>query len=136
MPTVLFHTNNEAKKAQIFALCRTLHFAARAIAPDDAGQAVGALAGLSAGAPVEKLPAGYALPEVLIFSGDAGEALDVFLAAYPGRPGSSRSRSRPSSRRTTPHGACARSSRSCRRSAPRCACTASESRDGTLHKQS
>ena len=82
MPTVLFHTNNEAKKAQIFALCRTLHFAARAIAPGDAGQAVGALAGLSAGAPVEKLPAGYALPEVLIFSGDAGEALDVFLAAY------------------------------------------------------
>ena len=81
MPTVLFHTNNEAKKAQIFALCRTLHFAARAIAPGDAGQAVGALAGLSAGAPVEKLPAGYALPEVLIFSGDAGEALDVFLAA-------------------------------------------------------
>ena len=62
MPTVLFHTNNEAKKAQIFALCRTLHFAARAIAPGDAGQAVGALAGLSAGAPVEKLPAGYALP--------------------------------------------------------------------------
>lgn len=73
MPTVLFHTNNEAKKAQIFALCRTLHFAARAIAPGDAGQAVGALVGLSAGAPVEKLPAGYALPEVLIFSGDAGE---------------------------------------------------------------
>ena len=33
MPTVLFHTNNEGKKAQIFALCRTLHFAARA---DDA----------------------------------------------------------------------------------------------------
>ena len=53
MPTVLFHTNNEAKKTQIFALCRTLHFAARAIAPGDAGQAVGALAGLSAGAPVE-----------------------------------------------------------------------------------
>ena len=30
----------------------------------------------------QKAPAGYKLPEVLIFSGFAGEMLDVFLAAY------------------------------------------------------
>lgn len=31
---------------------------------------------------VQKAPVGYKLPEVLIFSGFAGEMLDVFLAAY------------------------------------------------------
>lgn len=83
MPTVLFHTKNESKRAQIFDLCRDLHFAARALAHTEAGRTVGALAGLSAEAsPAEKVPAGYELPEVLIFSGGAGEALDVFLAAY------------------------------------------------------
>ena len=30
----------------------------------------------------QKAPAGYKLPEVLIFSGFANEMLDVFLAAY------------------------------------------------------
>ena len=74
MPTVLFHTKNESKRAQIFDLCRDLHFAARALAHTEAGRTVGALAGLSAEAsPAEKVPAGYELPEVLIFSG---------LAAY------------------------------------------------------
>ena len=54
MPTVLFHTNNEGKKAQIFALCRTLDFAARAIAPGDAGRGVGALAGVSSSGSILK----------------------------------------------------------------------------------
>ena len=31
---------------------------------------------------IKKAPAGYKLPEVMIFSGFAGEMLDVFLAAY------------------------------------------------------
>lgn len=55
MPTVLFHTKNESKRAQIFDLCRDLHFAARALAHTEAGRTVGALAGLSAEAsPAEK----------------------------------------------------------------------------------
>ncbi len=83
MPTVLFHTKDESKKAKILALCRTLDLSGRAVTDAEAGHTVGALAGLSAAkAPAETLPADYALPEVLVFSGDAGEALDLFLAAY------------------------------------------------------
>lgn len=82
MPTVLFHTKNEAKKAQILALCRTLHFSARAFTDKEADCTVGALAGLPTAGKAETPSAGHDLPEVLIFSGDAGEALDLFLAAY------------------------------------------------------
>ena len=66
MALVLYHVEDAAKEKQLSALCRELHLTARRLTNAD----------------VQKAPAGYKLPEVLIFSGFAGEMLDVFLAAY------------------------------------------------------
>ena len=63
-------------------LCRELHLTARRLTNADRDRAVAALCGEKVNANVQKAPAGYKLPEVLIFSGFAGEMLDVFLAAY------------------------------------------------------
>ena len=68
MALVLYHVEDAAKEKQLSALCRELHLTARRLTKVNAN--------------VQKAPAGYKLPEVLIFSGFAGEMLDVFLAAY------------------------------------------------------
>lgn len=83
MPTVLFYTSKADKGREITALCNRLGFRSKALKPADAGCTVGSLAGLpGASKSIENLPAGYSMPELIIFSGGAGEALDVFLAAY------------------------------------------------------
>ena len=82
MALVLYHVEDAAKEKQISALCRELHLTARRLTNADRDRAVAALCGEKVNANVQKAPAGYKLPEVLIFSGFAGEMLDVFLAAY------------------------------------------------------
>ena len=82
MALVLYHVEDAAKEKQLSALCRELHLTARRLTNADRDRAVAALCGEKVNANVQKAPAGYKLPEVLIFSGFAGEMLDVFLAAY------------------------------------------------------
>ena len=82
MALVLYHVEDAAKEKQLSALCRELHLTARRLTNADRDRAVAALCGEKVNANVQKAPAGYKLPEVMIFSGFAGEMLDVFLAAY------------------------------------------------------
>ena len=82
MALVLYHVEDAAKEKQLSALCRELHLTARRLTNADRDRAVAALCGEKVNANVQKAPVGYKLPEVLIFSGFAGEMLDVFLAAY------------------------------------------------------
>lgn len=82
MALVLYHVEDAAKERQLSALCRELHLTARRLTNADRDRAVATLCGEKVNANVQKAPAGYKLPEVLIFSGFAGEMLDVFLAAY------------------------------------------------------
>ena len=82
MALVLYHVEDAAKEKQLSALCRELHLTVRRLTNADRDRAVATLCGEKVNANVQKAPAGYKLPEVLIFSGFAGEMLDVFLAAY------------------------------------------------------
>ena len=82
MALVLYHVEDAAKEKQLSALCRELHLTARRLTNADPDRTVASLCGEKVNANVQKAPLGYKLPEVLIFSGFAGEMLDVFLAAY------------------------------------------------------
>ena len=83
MALVLYHVEENLKEKQLSALCRELHLTARRLTNADRDRAVGVLCGEKVpNVKAQKAPAGYRLPEVLIFSGFAGEMLDVFLAAY------------------------------------------------------
>lgn len=82
-PHVYFHIPDLKKAQQVIELCRTLQFTAKPIRQADAGKTVGVLTEIP-GAPTktEKLPAGYTLPELLIFRDLGDTALDIFLKAY------------------------------------------------------
>lgn len=81
---VIYHIQNHKKEKQIINLCRKLGIRTRALKAADCNLEVGALAGIGrAGINThEKAPAGYLLPDVLIFSGLPDEMLDTFLAEY------------------------------------------------------
>lgn len=82
-PHVFYHITDPAKAQQIIKLCQSLQFAAKPIRGVDAGKTVGVLTGIpGASAKADKLPVGYALPELLIFRDFSETALDLFLAAY------------------------------------------------------
>lgn len=83
VPHVFYHITDPAKAQQIIGLCRSLQFTAKPIRSADAGKTVGLLTGVP-GTPnkTDKLPAGYTLPELLIFRDLTDTALDLFLAAY------------------------------------------------------
>lgn len=82
MPLVLYHIPDPKKEQQLAALCKGLGFRAKRLVPGDANKTVGTLAGLKTAASADKAPAGWTLPELLIFSEMTGDALDLFLAAY------------------------------------------------------
>ena len=83
VPHVYYYITDPAKAQQIIELCRTLQFTAKPIREADAGKTVGAITGIpAASTKTEKLPAGYVLPELLIFRDFSETALDIFLAAY------------------------------------------------------
>ncbi|MGN0478135.1 MAG: DUF3783 domain-containing protein [Hominenteromicrobium sp.] len=83
MPLVLYFTPDSKKGQQIAALCMGLGFRAKRLLPGDANKTVGALAGLkTAAGAAAQAPAGWTLPELLIFAEMTGDALDLFLAAY------------------------------------------------------
>ena len=82
MPLVLYHLSDLKKEQQLSALCKDLGFRAKRLLPGDANKTVGALVGLKTMPAEEKAPAGWSMPELLVFAEMTGEALDLFLAAY------------------------------------------------------
>lgn len=82
-PLILYHIEDPTKAQKLIDLCRPLHFGTKPLANADAGKTIGALAGIPGVAPkAGKIPAGYKLPEILIFHDLSSDALDFFLAAY------------------------------------------------------
>ena len=84
MQTLLFYTTDRQKQSQLQLLCRRLGISFRAIARS---QLCCSLMSLAAGMPGpapggSSIPALYAQPELLVFSGFSSDALDRFLAAY------------------------------------------------------
>lgn len=82
---VMYHVMDFKKEKQIVSLCRQLGFMTRKLKQSDVNALVGRLAGLkmteakTAGA---KAPAGYRLPEIIVFSGLSSDVLDRFLTEY------------------------------------------------------
>lgn len=81
---ILYHIQNRKKEKQITNLCKRLDIRTRALKPSDCNVEVGVLAGIGRSGihTHEKAPAGYLLPDILIFSGLPDETLDTFLAEY------------------------------------------------------
>ena len=73
MPLVLYHIPDPKKEQQLAALCKGLGFRAKRLVPGDANKTVGTLAGLKTAASADKAPAGWTLPELLIFSEMTGQ---------------------------------------------------------------
>ena len=84
-PVVLYFIADSKKDKQVAKLCRRLGIRMKGLKPEDGDREIGALAGITRSASARNhgtMPAGYALPELLIFSGLPGEGLDAFLAEY------------------------------------------------------
>ena len=82
-PLILYHIEDPAKSQKLIDLCRPLHFGTKPLTNADAGKTIGVLAGIpGAVQKAGKVPAGYKLPELLVFHNLSSEALDFFLAAY------------------------------------------------------
>lgn len=81
---IIYHISNHKKEKQIVNLCRKLGIRTRGLKPSDCNVEVGVLAGVGRMSMKthEKAPAGYQLPDILIFSGLPDAALDTFLAEY------------------------------------------------------
>lgn len=88
-PLVMMHVENGKKEQQIIELCRRLSFQTRQLKQADLNVTVGVLAGIGKGgaagngaANAERAPKGFALPEILVFSGLSDEKQDLFLEEY------------------------------------------------------
>lgn len=81
---VMYYIKDSRKEKQVIKLCRELQLRTRKIKSGDVNCTLGAMTGIS-GMPLKtgkKAPAGYELPELLVFSGMADKKLDEFLAEY------------------------------------------------------
>lgn len=83
-PLIIYHIQSSKKEKQIIDLCKKLGIHTRKLKVSDCNLEVGVLAGIGrAGmSPHEKAPAGYQMPDILIFSGLPDERLDRFLEDY------------------------------------------------------
>ena len=83
-PTVMYYIKDAKKEKALSELCKDLQLHTRKIKPGDSNRAIGNLAGSPGKGAVakEKAPAGYQLPELLIFSALEDKKLDEFLAEY------------------------------------------------------
>lgn len=82
---IMFYTKDKNKSEQIINLCRRLNIRTRKMKPSDINMEAGSLAGIKAlgiKKEKEKAPAGYEMPEVIIFSGISSSELDTFLEEY------------------------------------------------------
>lgn len=84
---VLYYVQDEKKKIQLEVLCMGMALRTKQLRASDLNEQVGALAGLKGMRPIdigaaEKAPVIFCIPEVIIFSGVSGKALDEFLLSY------------------------------------------------------
>lgn len=82
-PLILYRITDPETARRLNELCRSIHFRTKPVTTADAGRTIGALCGHhDAPQTVGKVPAGYTLPDLLIFSEVGEAALDFFLAAW------------------------------------------------------
>ncbi len=84
---VLYYVQDENKRIQFEVLCMGMALSARQLKASDLNEQVGVLAGMNGiKAPdmqtVEKAPAIFCMPEVVIFSGISNQMIDAFLLSY------------------------------------------------------
>ncbi len=84
---VLYYVQDENKRIQFEVLCMGMALSARQLKASDLNEQVGVLAGMDGiKAPdmqtVEKAPAIFCMPEVVIFSGISNQMIDAFLLSY------------------------------------------------------
>ena len=84
---IMYYVQDEKKKIQLEVLCVSLSIPTKQLKPSDLNEQVGKLAGIKNIAPldlsqVEKVPAIFCMPEIIIFSGVSSKKLDEFLFSY------------------------------------------------------
>ena len=84
---ILYYVQDEKKKIQMEVLGMSMSISTRQLKPSDLNTQVGVLVGLKNITPldlsqVEKAPAIFCMPEVIIFSGLPDKKLDEFLFSY------------------------------------------------------
>lgn len=84
---ILYYVQDEKKKIQMEVLGMSMSIATKQLKPSELNTQVGVLVGLKNIAPldlsqVEKAPAIFCMPEVIIFSGLSDKKLDEFLLSY------------------------------------------------------
>jgi len=85
MEQILFYTTNKEKAAQVKEVCEGLEVSFRRLTPGDIQQSVAAVVSGDYKLPLGRstpLPALYAQPELLLFSGLKDKTLDKFLKEY------------------------------------------------------
>lgn len=83
LPLILLHIPDRKKQKQIAELCERLSIRTRLLTAQDAARTVGSFAGLApVTAAAKKQPAGYVLPELIVFCGLSDAVMDVFLKEY------------------------------------------------------
>lgn len=84
---VMYYVQDEKKKIQLEVLCMSMSLRTKQLKASDLNEQVGTLAGIKGIRPLdmramEKAPAIFCMPEVIIFSGVSNKALDEFLLSY------------------------------------------------------
>lgn len=84
---ILYYVQDEKKKIQMEVLGMSMSITTKSLKPSDLNTQVGSLAGIKNITPsdltqVEKAPAIFCMPEIIIFSGIADKKLDEFLYSY------------------------------------------------------
>lgn len=84
---ILYYVQDEKKKIQMEVLGMSMSITTKSLKPSDLNTQVGTLAGIKNIKPldltqVEKAPAIFCMPEIIIFSGIPDKKLDEFLYSY------------------------------------------------------
>lgn len=84
---VMYYVHDENKKIQLEVLCMGMAFRTRQLKASDLNSQMGELAQIKGIKPldmetVEKAPAIFCMPEVIIFSGIPNKAIDEFMKSY------------------------------------------------------
>lgn len=83
---VMYYIKDKEKERKLMQLCEKLQLSTKKVKLEDANRTIGELVGISGTGflktKAEKAPAGYLLPELLIFSGMSDKKLDEFLGEY------------------------------------------------------
>ncbi len=84
---IMSYTQNEKKKIQMEVLCVSLAVPTRQLQASDLNEQVGKLAGIQKIEPLDRLtlqkaPALFCMPEIIIFSRISDNKLDEFLLSY------------------------------------------------------